>query len=100
MNYIVLFEDNPDVDNNVRQQYMAEHLAFLARNSNAVKTAGPLSSLAGNPAGGLWLVEADSADDVDELVKNDPFWPTGLRKSVRVLCWRKVFEDGVQLITP
>jgi uncharacterized protein YciI len=27
-------------------------------------------------------------------VKKDPFWPTGLRKSVRILAWKQVFADG------
>jgi hypothetical protein len=32
------------------------------------------------------------------LAGQDPFWPTGLRKSVRVLEWRRVFADGRNLI--
>jgi hypothetical protein len=55
---------------------------LLERNAARIKAAGPLR---GDPAGGLWLVEADSAAAVDVLVKEDPFWPTGLRRSVRVL---------------
>ena len=33
----------------------------------------------------------------DDLVHEDPFWPTGLRKSVRVLLWKRVFADGKSL---
>ena len=33
---------------------------------------------------------------IDALVKADPFWPTGLRKSVRILKWNQVFADGQQ----
>ena len=29
-----------------------------------------------------------------ELVQADPFWPTGLRKAVRVLQWAQVFAEG------
>jgi uncharacterized protein len=57
----------------------------------------PRSSL-GDPAGGLWIIEADSSDEADALVKEDPFWPTGLRRSVRVLSWSQVFADGRRLI--
>jgi uncharacterized protein YciI len=46
----------------------------------------------------LWFVEADSEDVVDALVKADPFWPTGLRRSVRVLRWSQVFAAGRRLI--
>lgn len=42
-------------------------------------------------AGGLWLVDADGPDSVMALVQADPFWPTGLRKDVRVLEWKQVF---------
>jgi hypothetical protein len=45
-------------------------------------------------AGGLWLVEAESLDAAQALYRADLFWPTGLRKSVQVLHWRRVFADG------
>jgi len=48
--------------------------------------------------GGLWLVDAADLAEVDALVKEDPFWPTGLRKSVRILAWNQVFSDGRRLI--
>jgi uncharacterized protein YciI len=95
MLYAVLFEDNPDLGTDARRQHMAAHLAFLARNAARIKAAGPLH---GDPAGGLWLVEADGAAAVDALVKEDPFWPTGLRRSVRVLAWSQVFRDGKRLV--
>ena len=44
------------------------------------------------------MVEADSPDVVDALVKADPFWPTGLRHSVRILSWSQVFADGRRLL--
>jgi uncharacterized protein YciI len=31
-------------------------------------------------------------------VKADPFWPTGLRHSVRILSWSQVFADGKRLL--
>ena len=62
------------------------------------RTAGPLRAPTGDPAGGLWLVEADSCDVVDALVKEDPFWPTGLRRSVRIVSWSQVFANGKRLI--
>jgi hypothetical protein len=35
---------------------------------------------------------------VRRLIEADPFWPTGLRKAVRVLEWTRVFADGKPLI--
>ena len=81
MLYVVLFEDNANLGTDVRRQHMPAHL------SPRIKAAGPLRGASGDPAGGLWIVEAESPDAVDALVKDDPFWPTGLRRSVRILSW-------------
>ncbi len=97
MFFAVLFEDD-EAHAGKRAEHMADHLAFLQRNAAAVRAAGPLADAAdGSPAGGLWLVEADDARAVRSLIEGDPFWPTGLRKAVRVLEWTRVFADGRRL---
>jgi len=74
---------------------MPDHLDFLAQHASAIRAAGPLRDPAnGEGAGGLWLVEADTPDNVKALYEGDPLWPSGLRKSVRVLEWRQVFAEG------
>ena len=47
----------------------------------------------GRPAGGLWIVQAEGAQAVRDLVEPDPYWPTGLRKSVRIYEWEQVFPS-------
>ena len=96
--YVVLFEDDATLGADVRHRHMAAHLSFLEHNTARIKAAGPLRALSGDPAGGLWIVEADSPDVIDALVKADPFWPTGLRHSVRILGWSQVFADGRRLL--
>ena len=98
MLFAVLFEDNTSLGTDVRGKHMPAHLAFLQSNAAMVKAAGPLRTPSGEAAGGMWLVEAESAASVDALVKRDPFWPTGLRKSVRILQWSQVLADGKRLI--
>jgi uncharacterized protein YciI len=98
MLYAVLFEDNENLGSDVRRQHMPSHLSFLERNASQIKAAGPLRAPTGNPAGGLWLVEGESPNAIDALVKEDPFWPTGLRRSVRILSWSQVFANGKRLI--
>ena len=98
MKFVVLFEDNPGAGTGVRAKYMADHLAFLEQNSANVEAAGPLKDQDGSTAGGLWIVEATNEAQVRKLVEEDPFWPTGLRKSVRILSWTQVFADGQRLI--
>jgi uncharacterized protein YciI len=99
MKLIVLFEDNPAAGGDIRAKHMPAHLAFLTRNANMVLAAGPLKAQDGQPAGGLWLTEAQDFAAVDTLVRQDPFWPTGLRRSVRILAWHQVFADGRGLVS-
>jgi uncharacterized protein len=97
MLYVILFEDEENRAD-MRTRHMAEHLAFLEAKAASIKSAGPLSDAdTGAVAGGLWLVEAESLEAAQALYRADPFWPTGLRKSVRVLHWRRVFADGRRL---
>jgi len=98
MLFVVLFQDNPALGLDVRRQHMSEHLSFLERNAKQIRAAGPLKESSGDPQGGLWIVEAESPGAVDELVKEDPFWPTGLRRSATILGWSQVFADGKRLI--
>lgn len=95
--FVVLFEDEVSCAEDIRQRHMTAHLDFLERNASTIKAAGPLRGAGGVPAGGLWLVEAADHQHVENLVRDDPFWPTGLRLSVRVLAWRQVFASGVRL---
>ena len=96
MIYAVLFEDN-DGRAAIRGEHLPDHLAFLERNASVVRAAGPLAE-GGTAAGGLWLVQAECPEAVCRLIEADPFWPTGLRKSVRIMEWRQVFADGRRLI--
>ena len=98
MKYAVLFEDNDEFAH-MRPKFMADHLQFLGDNSDRIEIAGPMKDSAnGEPAGGLWIVEAEDAQQVQELVETDPFWPTGLRKSIRILEWTQVYANGAKLI--
>ena len=44
------------------------------------------------------VIDADSAAQAKALVESDPFWPTGLRKSVRILEWTQVYAYGKKMI--
>jgi len=97
MRFVVLLEDEPSKAD-VRPRLMPEHQAFLKANAAQILEAGPLLEADGKGAGGLWIVEHDSREAVQALVEQDPFWPAGLRKSVRILAWRRVFAGGQSLL--
>jgi uncharacterized protein YciI len=98
MMYAILFEDNENYAG-TRPKYMQEHLTFLERNAERIHSVGPLNEAkTGEPAGGLWIVEAEDSQIVQSLIESDPFRPTGLRKSFRILEWTQVFADAKRLI--
>lgn len=97
MLFAVLFEDERALGERLRREHMPAHLAFLERNAAQIRAAGPLLGADGQPEGGLWLVEGAAPESVAALVRDDPFWPTGLRKSHRILAWRQVFAEGRRL---
>ena len=85
-----MFQDN-DQNAGKRAEFMTRHLEFLRSHAEQISAAGPLKDPeTGLAAGGLWLVRANGCEEVAALVKADPFWPTGLRKSFTVLEWTKV----------
>lgn len=100
MKFIIVFEDAPDADPDIRKTHMTKHLDFLERNAEKIEAAGPLTDAEGQGRDGLWIVEAGTEDEVDQLVHEDPFWPTGLRKSYSIIKWRQVYVDGARLIHP
>lgn len=94
--FAILFEDEPANAAAIRGEYLSDHLDFLQVSGNFIRAAGPLrhpdESAVG---GGLWLVEAQNTEEVERLLKEDPFTAAGLRRSVQVLVWDQVFADGV-----
>lgn len=92
--FIVWFEDEGSAASQ-RELHMSAHLEFLTRNADRIKSAGPLMDPpSGLPKGGLWMVDCETEDTVWGLVKQDPFWPTGLRRNVVLYRWNRVFADG------
>ncbi len=98
MMYAILFDDDENYAG-MRSKHLQKHLTFLERNANQIHSAGPLKDTEnGAPAGGLWIVETDNLQTLQSLIKFDPFWPTGLRKSIRILEWTRVFADAKRLV--
>ena len=98
MKFAVYFEDNDEYAH-MRPKLMPEHLRFLQGNADNIEAAGPMKKAeSGDPAGGLWIVEAEDHELVRSLVETDPFWPSGLRKAVHILEWTQVFADGKKQI--
>lgn len=92
MTHIILFRDNPSADPGLRQKHMPAHLAFLNAHKGEITAAGPLFDTDGLGAGGMWLLDQPDPARIEQLVQDDPFWPTGLRHSHQILRWKRVFS--------
>jgi len=92
--YVVLLEDEPK-NADARPKYLKDHVAYLETLLGKIRSAGPLTDTKTNTAaGGIWIIEAGSADEVQKMLEADPFYKAGLRKSIRILAWKQVFADG------
>lgn len=98
MLYAIHFHDNADADPEIRPRFMQQHLAFLGKNRDVIRAAGPLKEEDGTIKSGLWLVDVATAEQAWELVRADPFWPTGLRDVIEIKQWAQVFADGRALV--
>lgn len=95
MLFAVLFTDRPD-QGGLRAANLQAHIDWVAAHPAQVRVAGSLREAPGQvPKGGLWIVEAESKDDVHALMQTDPFWTFGLRQSVEVLYWSKALDKQV-----
>lgn len=93
MLFIVQFEDKPNMGE-LRQKLLQAHFDWLATVKDHVLVPGSMREIPSDrPLGGLWIVEADSAEHVQEIFKHDPFWTNGLRAGYKLNRWVKAFPD-------
>lgn len=94
--WVVIFDDT-EAMLAVRKEREPAHLQYLAAHSDKIRIAGGLRPLPGEPfVGGLWVVEADSRDDVRILVEQDPYYEPSCRQ-YRILTWGKAIDKPVTL---
>lgn len=78
----------------LRNQLLPAHLEWLDVHRASVLVAGSLRREPhAAPVGGCWVVEAGAKEDVEALVRTDPFWVGGLRDNCQVFHWSKAFPD-------
>ena len=71
MLFAVIFRDKPG-HGHVRQQWLDAHIRWVDEHSAVVRVAGSLRRESGEvPIGGLWIVEAESKQAIDALLRSD-----------------------------
>jgi len=90
--FAAIFEDDPEAAERVRAVAEDAHLAWLEAHREQVLVAGALRPAEGGAAtGGLWLIEAETAEEARRICVEDPFYVQGLRKSFRLDAWSRGF---------
>lgn len=89
MLFVARFTDKPGIAEK-RAELLDAHFAWLDANRHRVKLAGSLrEDVGGNSLGGLWIIEADSKADAEQVYQTDPFFANGLRANVEVFHYVK-----------
>jgi uncharacterized protein YciI len=60
------------------------HGAYVAERMNIVRVAGPLLDEEGTMIGSLFIMEAESRDDIQAFADNDPYTAAGVFESVEI----------------
>ena len=93
MLFILRFTNNPERVHLVPQFYPA-HVEWLKERSSVILVPGAIrTDPDAPPVGGLWIVNAASKAEVEQLFQTDPFWVQGLRLGYEILYWSKAFPD-------
>lgn len=96
MRLVAFFRDAPDMMAH-RAKYERDHLNYLENLQNEILIAGGLRpELGGTFVGGLWIMEVESFERAEEIIKNDPYYSPELR-SYDLLVWGKAHVRDVVL---
>jgi len=93
MLFVARFTDKPGIAAR-RAELLEDHFAWLRNNRDKVLLAGAVrEALDGPGLGGLWIIEADSREAVEEVYRDDPFFANGLRAKVEIFHYIKANPD-------
>jgi len=93
MLFILRFTNKPEKAALIPQLYPA-HVQWLKERESKILVPGAIrSDPDAPPVGGLWIVNAESKAEVEQLFRTDPFWVNDLRQGYEILYWYKAFPD-------
>lgn len=96
MRLVAYFKDTPGMMAH-RAKFEREHLDFLEMHQSEIPIAGGLRPEPGGIfVGGLWVMEVESFERAEQIIKSDPYYSPKLR-SYELLVWGKAHERDVVL---
>lgn len=98
MLFMARFTDKPDIAER-RAELLQAHFDWLAANDDKVLLAGSVrTDVGGDSLGGMWIIEANSKAEAEQVYQTDPFFANGLRASVEVFHYVKAHPDKTSVI--
>lgn len=92
MLYVVALQDIPD-NADIRTSLLDAHMAHIGQYLDRIRLGGPLLHDAEDRvAGGILILEAESADEVMEIVRADPYFEAGLWEDVRIHAFKAIIN--------
>ena len=89
MLFAVIFTDQSSAGE-IRSAHLQAHIDWLEKNKAVIFVGGSLRTDPDEtPLGGLWIAEAASKCQIEDLIKTDPFFIAGLRERYEILHWSK-----------
>lgn len=77
----------------LRARLRQEHLDYLNNRKDIMLAGGAMLDEAGNPTGGLIIIDTDDRQIAERFSAGDPFTTGGVFGDVRIISWRKSFFD-------
>ncbi len=86
--FAIIGFDQPPHSMELREKFRADHRAYSKANDGTTRLAGAFYDAEGNQCGTLKIFEAETAEEVWEWYRKEPFYNNGVYKDFHVIEWR------------
>ena len=86
--YAVVGLDNEPASRELRECHRAEHRAYVLEQDAQIRLAGAMVDNSGRQCGTLMIFEAQSADEIWEWCRKEPFFSHEVYQSYQIIEWR------------
>ena len=83
--YAVIGHDHPPHSMPLRDSVRPEHRAYVRTNDQAIVLASALNDAEGNQCGSLFLIEADSPEEIRAWFAKEPFYANGVYADFKII---------------
>lgn len=96
--WVVIFKDTPQMlDFRAKKELRDAHVAYAKAHPELLIGGGLKPEADADFCGALWVVEAASKQEVEQLVLGDPFY-IPQHRSFEIFTWGKLLEDQTAIL--